>query len=199
MFFDAGALFVAPLRGVRRNPIGEKAVDHAVSSLRRLSSSLATATIWSSAIKGVDARISIQITGNHPEPEISLRKRVEHLLDRLERIPPARAFGQDQNIGLGSVRFRDIGESLAGLAVAPAAMSARPSASAARCSSQAIGGKAISSRMMRASARSISMSKPVRIETDPMDTSRREGNCCRGCVRSIPDAALPGPAPRRCE
>src|SRR6516162_5160375 len=53
----------------------------------------------------------------------------------------------------------------ASLAVAPAAMSAVPAESAARWSSQAISGRRISTLMIRASARSISTSKPVRIGT----------------------------------
>jgi hypothetical protein len=53
----------------------------------------------------------------------------------------------------------------ASLAVAPAAISAVPAESAARWSSQAISGRRISTLMIRASARSISTSKPVRIGT----------------------------------
>jgi len=53
----------------------------------------------------------------------------------------------------------------ASVAVAPAAMSAVPAESAARWFSQAISGRRISTPMIRASARSISTSKPVRIGT----------------------------------
>jgi hypothetical protein len=53
----------------------------------------------------------------------------------------------------------------ASLAAAPAAMSAVPAESAVRWFSQAISGRRISTLMIRASARSISTSKPVRIGT----------------------------------
>ena len=36
MLLDAGALFAAPGGGVRRNTVGEKAVDHAVAEIAQI-------------------------------------------------------------------------------------------------------------------------------------------------------------------
>ena len=100
-----------------RNAVGEKAVDHSVEQILQV---VGVAGDGNDLVpvgrldnEGVDARISIRVTGNHPEPKSLLRKRVEHLLDRPERVPSAGALGQDQNIGLGPIRFRNIRESAA--------------------------------------------------------------------------------------
>jgi hypothetical protein len=117
MLLDAGALFDAPGGGVRRHAVGEKAVDRAVDEIAQI---VAVACDRNDLLlvgrignEGVDARIGIRIAGDHPEPKFFLRERVEHLLDGPEWVAAAGALGQDQHVGLGSVRFRDIRESLA--------------------------------------------------------------------------------------
>ena len=92
----------------RRNAIGEKAVDHSVEQILQVVGVAGDGNdlvpIGRLGNEGVDARIGIRVTGNHPEPKSLLRKRVKHLLDRPERVPPAGALGHDQNIGLGPIK-----------------------------------------------------------------------------------------------
>ena len=115
--------------------------------------------------KGVDARIGIRVTGNHPEPKFLPRETCRAFASIVLKGQRPPAPGQDQYVRFGSIRLRDNTRKAqrSSLAVAPAAMSAVPSASAARCSSQGICGSKFRRPCCAPSARSISTSKPVRI------------------------------------
>src|SRR6516162_2829377 len=109
MLFDAGSFVPTPGCGGGGNAIGEEAVDDAG---QKISQVLSIAGDGNDLVpvrlvcnEGVDAVVGIHEPGNDPEAKLLLSEGVEHLLDCMERVSAARPSRQDQNIGLGSIRF----------------------------------------------------------------------------------------------
>src|SRR5215471_130489 len=101
MFFDESALAPAPRRGGGGNTVGKEAVDAAGQEILQVFGLVGrlddVAAVGRVRNERVDPVIGIKEAGDDAEPKLLVREHVEHLLDGLERIAPARPPGKNQN------------------------------------------------------------------------------------------------------
>ena len=170
MLLDESAFVASPRGRSRRDSVGKKTVDPAgekiVQVLRIVGGSHDDVGVARIRDEGIDPVVGVDEPRDHTQSEFLLCEGVEHLLDRPKWIAGTRSRRQDQNIGLAAIRLGKVSEGGALVVVGCARGDVRtPCRKAARCSCHARSGSSNSTPMMRARARSISTSKPVRVGT----------------------------------
>src|SRR5262249_30411453 len=121
MFFDARSFIAAPRGRGGGNAIRKEPVDY---TSQEISQVLGIAghgkdLVFVSWIghKRTNALVGINVAGDDAEPKLAVRESLKHPLNRPKWVSAGCAFGQDQDVGFGSIWIGEVRISVARVAV----------------------------------------------------------------------------------